>query len=102
MEWTTKKTNLPSVMISLEYDDFATVEVEKKKMKNSSLMQYVISVEIKDLFCESFIIDDFQEVEKALKEIKTQIEILYDNLDEYDEEDLNDWCEVFSDTIQEF
>lgn len=102
MEWTQKKSNMPSVMMSLDLEDFASIEVEKKTLKNLSIKQYVINVDVKDVYTESFIIDELSMAEKALKEIKQEIEYLYDEIADMEEDEIRDWCDNFSEIMEEF
>ena len=66
--WEQIKSKHPSLMMKLEYEEFASIEVEKTL--NGIIAKYVINVEIYDICNDSCTFFDVKEVELSLKRIK--------------------------------
>lgn len=98
--WEQIKSKHPSVMMKLEYEEFATVEVEKTI--SGAISKYVINVEIYDICNDSCTFFDLREVESSLKRIKKEIEELYNEIPLFDDNDLENWVEDFHDLLNEF
>lgn len=98
--WEQIKSKHPSVMMKLEYEEFANIEVEKTI--NGAISKYVINVEIYDICNDSCTFFDLREVESSLKRIKKEIEELYNEIPLFDDNDLENWVEDFHDLLNEF
>lgn len=98
--WEQIKSKHPSVMMKLEYEEFASIEVEKTI--SGSISKYVINVEIYDICNDSCTFFDLREVESSLKRIKKEIEELYNEIPLFDDNDLENWVEDFHDLLNEF
>ena len=98
--WEQIKSKHPSVMMKLEYEEFASIEVEKNI--NGAISKYVINVEIYDICNDSCTFFDLREVESSLKRIKKEIEELYNEIPLFDDNDLENWVEDFHDLLNEF
>lgn len=98
--WEQIKSKHPSVMMKLEYEEFANIEVEKTI--SGAISKYVINVEIYDICNDSCIFFDLREVESSLKRIKKEIEELYNEIPLFDDNDLENWVEDFHDLLNEF
>ena len=97
--WEQIKSKHPSVMMKLEYEDFASIEVEK--MISGSISKYEVNVEVYDICSDSCAFFELKEVEVSLKTIKREIEKLYDEIPLFDEEDLEKWVDKFHDLLSE-
>ena len=98
--WEQIKSKHPSVMMKLEYEEFANIEVEKTI--SGAISKYVINVEIYDICNDSCTFFDLREVESSLKIIKKEIEELYNEIPLFDDNDLENWVEDFHDLLNEF
>ena len=98
--WEQIKSKHPSVMMKLEYEEFANIEVEKTI--SGAISKYVINVEIYDICNDSCTFFDLREVESSLKRIKKEIEELYNEIPLFDNNDLENWVEDFHDLLNEF
>ena len=98
--WEHIKSKHPSVMMKLEYEEFANIEVEKTI--SGAISKYVINVEIYDICNDSCTFFDLREVESSLKRIKKEIEELYNEIPLFDDNDLENWVEDFHDLLNEF
>ena len=98
--WEQIKSKHPSVMMKLEYEEFANIEVEKTI--SGAISKYVINVEIYDICNDSCTFFDLREVESSLKRIKKEIEELYNEIPLFDDNDLENWVEAFHDLLNEF
>lgn len=98
--WEQIKSKHPSVMMKLEYEEFANIEVEKTI--SGAISKYVINVEIYDICNDSCTFFDLREVESSLKRIKKEIEELYNEISLFDDNDLENWVEDFHDLLNEF
>lgn len=98
--WEQIKSKHPSVMMKLEYEEFANIEVEKTI--NGAISKYVVNVEIYDICNDSCTFFDLREVESSLKRIKKEIEELYNEIPLFDDNDLENWVEDFHDLLNEF
>ncbi|MBE6132293.1 MAG: hypothetical protein E7180_02715 [Erysipelotrichaceae bacterium] len=98
--WEQIKSKHPSVMMKLEYEEFANIEVEKTI--SGAISKYVINVEIYDICNDSCTFFDLREVESSLKRIKKEIEELYNEIPLFDDNDLENWVEDFHDLLNEF
>ncbi len=98
--WEQIKSKHPSVMMKLEYEEFANIEIEKTI--SGAISKYVINVEIYDICNDSCTFFDLREVESSLKRIKKEIEELYNEIPLFDDNDLENWVEDFHDLLNEF
>ena len=98
--WEQIKSKHPSVMMKLEYEEIANIEVEKTI--SGAISKYVINVEIYDICNDSCTFFDLREVESSLKRIKKEIEELYNEIPLFDDNDLENWVEDFHDLLNEF
>ena len=98
--WEQIKSKHPSVMMKLEYEEFANIEVEKTI--SGAISKYVINVEIYDICNDSCTFFDLREVESSLKRIKKEIEELYNEIPLFDDNDLENWVEDFHVLLNEF
>ena len=98
--WEQIKSKHPSVMMKLEYEEFANIEVEKTI--SGAISKYVINVEIYDICNDSCTFFDLREVESSLKRIKKEIEELHNEIPLFDDNDLENWVEDFHDLLNEF
>ena len=91
--WESKKSKHPTIIMSLEYEEFALIEVEK--IFKGSLPQYIIDIDIYDVLNDSIICYELKEVQKALEVIKKEIEELYDDIPLFDDVELKKWIDDF-------
>ena len=98
--WEPKQIKHPSILMSLEYEEFASIEVEKRI--KGAIAQFVISINIFDIIEDSVVTFDLREVEKALSCIKKQIEELYDKIPLFDDDDLDEWIESFQENLSSY
>ena len=91
--WESKKSKHPTIIMSLEYEEFCLIEVEK--IFKGSLPQYIIDIDIYDILNDSIICYELKEVERALGIIKKEIEELYDDIPLFGEDELKKWVGDF-------
>lgn len=96
--WDILKSARTNVVMNLGYEDFATIEVEKM-IKASNVDHYVINIDIYDVFETSVDIYKIKELEKALNEIKEEIEFLYDNIPLYNQDEIDEFLEDFQEKL---
>jgi len=100
--WEKLKPTHPEVVIYTQFEDFATIEVEKKTSKLSDIVHYIINVNVIDITEQTFDIYKFDDVEKALSEIRRLIEELYDEIPLYSDTEVEHWIDEFCDIIGEY
>ena len=98
--WEQKKSKHPSVIVMMEYDDFASIEVEKTKKGN--IFQYIVNIDVYNIYTDSAIFYDLKDIESALKVIKKQIEELYEDIPLFSDDDITNWIEDFQDIVSSF
>lgn len=96
--WDILKSSRANVVMNLGYEDFASIEVEKM-IKSSNVDHYVINIDIFDVFETSVDIYKIKELEKALNEIKEEIEFLYDNIPLYNQDEIDEFLEDFQEKL---
>ena len=101
--WEQLKPRNQDMIINASYEDFASIQVERRKNKNSEdIVHYLVTVRINDITEQCLDLYKFDEVEKALAFIRREIEELYDNIPLYTDEEIEDWVENFIDLISEY
>lgn len=98
--WETLKSNQPNSILSLEYEEFASINVEK--IQKGSLYEYIVDINIYNLLEDSIVTYSMKELEKSLEFIKEKIEDLYNSYDSYSDIELNEWIDNFQDEIEEY
>lgn len=98
--WETLKLNQPNSILSLEYEGFASINVEK--IQKGSLYEYIVDINIYNLLEDSIVTYSMKELEKSLEFIKEKIEDLYNSYDSYNDIELNEWIDNFQDEIEEY
>lgn len=99
--WENVKTSRNTVILSLSYEDFATIQVEKR-MRNNGMIEYEISFHIEDVHDSIISCFKLEDVEKILKVSKSLIENLYDEIDGMDDIEIDEWIEDFEDQVNDF
>ncbi len=100
--WEQLKPTHPEAIIYAKFEDFATIEVEKKKSRNSDIVHYMVNVRIIDITDQCFDIYKLDELEKALSVIRQEIEDLYNNIPLYTDIQIEHWIDEFCDKISEY
>ena len=95
--WEIKKSQRNNVVMILEYQDFASIEVTKKE--KGPLFEYTINVNIFDVLESQVSAYELKEVEMKLTAIKKQIEELYEDIPLFDNDELDRWITDFEDTF---
>ena len=95
--WEIKKSQRSNVVMILEYQDFAHIEVSKKE--KGPMCEYLIEVDIYDVYESSVVSYELKDVEEKLKGIKKQIEELYEDIPLFDEFQLEVWISTFEETF---
>ena len=72
MMWIQEKTTRNDVVILLNYEDFATIEVLKKRRKND-VIEYEINFHIEEVTDQSVIAYKIEDVSKVLENAKVII-----------------------------
>lgn len=98
--WAQLKSNHPSVIMKLEFEEFASIEVEKTL--KGVIPQYVVNVDIYDIGSDSCVLFELKDIEKALKIIKKEIEELYNEIPLFDDSDIESWFDNFQDLMSGF
>ena len=99
--WEQVKSNKYNVIISLNYEDFAFINVEKR-INNKGVTIYEINFHIEEVTDQSVELHNINEVSKILEQSKPLIEELYDSYDEFDDNDIYDWLDDFVNTINNY
>ena len=99
--WEQVKTNKSGIILLLNYEDFASIEV-KKRLTSSSLTEYEISFHIERVSDQSVVAYKLDDVKKVLEKAKEMIEILYDEMDYYTNSDIYDFLDEFVEAINDF
>ena len=99
--WENVKNSRNTVILSLSYEDFATIQVEKR-MRNNGMIEYEISFHIEDVHDSLISWFKLEDVEKILKVSKSLIENLYDEIDGMDDIEIDEWIEDFEDQVNDF
>lgn len=99
--WQQVKSNKYNVIISLNYEDFAFINVEKR-INNKGVTIYEINFHIEEVTDQSVELHNINEVSKILEQSKPLIEELYDSYDEFDDNDIYDWLDDFVNTINNY
>lgn len=97
--WIQEKNKRSTVVIELNYEDFAHIIVEKKS--KGLINQFTINFEIDDILNDTFNSYDLKEVTKVLEIIKKEIEELYDQIPLFDEQKIQNWIDEFYDKIND-
>lgn len=95
--WEQKKSKHPTIILCLEYEEFASIEIEK--ILKGSIPQYTINVDVYNIINDSVILYDLKDVEKALNEIKKSIEELYEDIPLMNDDEITSWVEEFQDCL---
>ncbi len=96
--WDILKSSRANVIMSIGYEDFASIEVEKM-IKTNNVDHYVINIDIFDVYETNVDIYQINELEKALETIKEEIEFFYDNIPLYNQEEIDDYLEAFQEKL---
>lgn len=99
--WEQIKTTRNNVVLNLNYEDFATIEVEKKT-NNKGILFYEISFHLEDVTDQSIICYKLAEVSKVLEKAKILIEELFVEKDDFTQEELYNWLDEFVENINEY
>jgi hypothetical protein len=100
--WEPKKITHPSVVVKLEYEDFAMLTVEKRRNKSSVVDEYEVTIDIFDICIETVYMYEFKEVEKCLVFIKQAVEKLYDEIGYYTELEIDQWIQEFEEDLNQY
>lgn len=99
--WEQIKTSRNNVILSLNYEDFATIEVEKKT-NNKGVNFYEINFHLEDVTDQSVVCYKIEEVSKTLEKAKEMIEELYLDYEDSSDEEIYSWLDSFVEEINNF
>lgn len=99
--WKQLRPTHATVILNTEFEDFASIEVEKINTKNTSISHYVIGINIYDITEQSVDVYKNEDIERVLRCVKNAIEELYEEIAEYSQEDIEDWVDHFCDLLTE-
>lgn len=99
--WKQNETNKSNIILSLDYNNFAFIEVEKKT-SNKGVLFYEINFQIDNITNQSTVCYNIEDVKTVLENCKPSIEDLYDNIDEMSDSEIYDWLDEFVETINDF
>ena len=97
--WVQRKVKSSSIILSLDYKDFAFIEVEKNK--KGSVDFYTINFEIYDICSNSFVFYKMNEISTCLTILKEEIEKLYRNIYILNDEELEAFIDSLLDKIDQ-
>jgi hypothetical protein len=100
--WEQKKTTHVNQVVKFDFEDFATLVVEKRKNKQEIIDQYSINFEIFDVCTETVYMYDLKEVESCLKFIRTAVEKLYEEISYLNYLEIQSWVEDFEDELSAY
>lgn len=100
--WEQLKIKHPSVIMYVGYEDFATIEVEKKVSPSSNIFHYMINIEIIDVTSQCVDVYKLTDIEKMMRTIRKEIEQLYEDIPLLSQEQIDDWIDDFIDILNSF
>ncbi|MDD6302111.1 MAG: hypothetical protein PUA56_02205 [Bacillales bacterium] len=100
--WEQLKIKHPSVIMYVGYEDFATIEVEKKVSPSSNIVHYMINIEIIDVTSQCVDVYKLTDIEKMMRTIRKEIEQLYEDIPLLSQEQIDDWIDDFIDILNSF
>lgn len=95
--WESARLKHPSVILALEFEDFARIEVDKTL--KGTIPQYGVAVEIFDYMSDAITLYSLKDVESALETIKKEIETFYDEMPLMNDREIEEWIDNFQDTL---
>ena len=99
--WKQIETSRNNILLYLNYEDFATIEVEKKT-NNKGVTFYEINFHIEDVTDQSVVCYKLEDVKVVLERAKDEIEEFYLDKDDYSDEEIYSWLDDFVELINEF
>ncbi len=99
--WNPVKTSRAGVILSLEYVQFATIEVEKKT-NGRGITFYEIRFHIEDVTDQSVDAYQIEQVSSVLEKAKETIEDLYEEIEDLSQAEIYEWLENFVEEINDF
>lgn len=84
-------------ILNISYRDFGQIKVEKKEEN-----VFIIFVDVFAVTNLSFEVYSMDDVDKAVKKLKSEIEDLYSKISEFEEEDLEKWINKFIKLLEKF
>lgn len=99
--WKQLKPTHATVILNTEFEDFASIEVEKMNTKSTSIVHYVIGINIYDITEQSIDVYKGEDIERVLRTLKKEIEELYEEIADYEKEDIDDWVDRFCELLTE-
>lgn len=98
--WKIKKNLRANVIMELEYEDFASLRVEKKT--NNRIDSYTLFIDIYEVLNEELSFYKMDDMTNILTFIKTDIEYLANHIDMMSDEEYNRWIDNFLIKINEY
>lgn len=95
--WESVKSKQPTVILALEFEDFARIEVEKTL--KGTIPQYGVAVEIFDYMSDLITLYALKDVESALETIKNAVETFYDEMPLMNDQEIEEWVDTFQDSL---
>lgn len=99
--WKQLKPSHQTVILHTEYEEFASIEVEKINSKNTSIARYVIYINIYDITEQNIDVYKLEDIEKTLIVLRKEIENLYEEIEENNVHEIEEWIDHFCDVISE-
>lgn len=99
--WKQIEANKTGIIISLNYNDFAYIEVEKRT-NNKGVLLYEVNFQINDVTNQSVVCYNINDVKTILENCKENIEDLYENVENMSDSDIYDWLDEFVEVINNF
>lgn len=99
--WNPVKTSRAGILLSLEYERFATIEVEKKT-NGRGVTFYEVRFHIEDVTDQSVNAYQIEQVSEVLGKAKEMIEDLYEDVVDLSQTEIYEWLEDFVEEINDF
>ncbi len=98
--WNTKKNLRANVVSEIEYNDFASLKIEKKVKNNITI--YTLFINIYDVLEEELDFYKLEDISEILVYIKNSIEKLDREIDDLSDEEYLAWINEFKQKINEY
>ncbi len=98
--WETKKNTRANVIMELEYNDFASLRVEKNNQ--GKIPSYTLFINVYSIINEQLVFYKLEDMSDILTYIKKSIEKFYNEIDDMSDDEYDNFIDEFLQRINEY